>query len=163
MTRWRTTWILFGLALALFAFIALFERFSRPGGSDAQASEPLPAFRSADVTNVTLRFTNELLLRVERSNSVSPWELTIPIRYPAQTHAIERVLHQLDTLVPRTWISQEDMIASRRTPAEYGLDLPQATLTLQYLGQRREFHFRNRTPVGDQVYMQASPDPAVFT
>lgn len=163
MTRWRTTWSVFGLALALFAFIALFERGSRPGGADARASLALPAFRAADVTNVTLRFTNELLLRVERTNGASPWELIDPIRYPAQTHAIERVLRQLETLVPRTRISQEEMIAARRTPAEYGLDLPQATLTLQLQGQRRELHFGKRTPVGDQVYMQTSQDPSVFT
>ena len=36
-TRWRTTWSVFGLALALFAFIALFERGSRPGDPDARA------------------------------------------------------------------------------------------------------------------------------
>ena len=47
MTGWRTTWILFGLALVLFAFIALFERGPRVGGSDARVSEPVPAFRSA--------------------------------------------------------------------------------------------------------------------
>lgn len=163
MTRWRTTWILFGLALVLFAFIALFERHRRTGGAGARTPDVLPAFRSADVTNVTLRFTNELLLRVERANGVSPWELTDPIRYPAQPHAIERVLHQLETLVPRTRISQEEMIAARRTPAEYGLDLPQATLTLQFQGQRKEIHFGNRTPVGDQVYMQTSQGPTVFT
>jgi hypothetical protein len=163
MTRWRTTWILFGLALALFAFIALFERHLRQGEADARASEPLPAFKSAEVTNISLRFTNELLLAVERSNGASPWELTVPLRYPAQTHAIDRVLHQLETLVPRTRISQEEMIAARRSPAEYGLDLPQATLTIQFQGQRKEIHFGNRTPVGDQVYMQSSHDPAVFT
>ena len=163
MTRWRTTWILFGLALALFAFIALFEHRPRTRDSDTRASEFVPAFRSTDVTNVTLRFTNELLLSVERANGASPWEMTVPIRYPAQPHAIERVLHQLETLAPRTWISQEEMIAARRTPAEYGLDLPQATLTIQFQGQRKEIHFGNRTPVGDQVYMQYSHDPAVFT
>jgi hypothetical protein len=123
MTRWRTTWILFGLALAVFAFIALVERHPRPGGADA-APGLLPAFRRADVTNVTLRFTNELLLCVERSNGISPWELTVPIRYPAQPHAIERVLHQLETLVPLTKISQEEMVAAHRTPADYGLALP---------------------------------------
>jgi len=163
MTRWRTTWILFCVALALFAFIALFERHLPQDGTGPRATDPLPAFKLADVTNVTLRFTNELLLRAERSNGASSWELTDPIRYPAQTHAIERLLHQLETLVPRTRISQEEMIAARRTPAEYGLDLPQATLTLQFLGQRKEIHFGSKTPVGDQVYMQTSHDPTVFT
>src|SRR5262245_12014679 len=163
MARWRTTWILVGLALALFAFIAVFERHLPLGGTGARATDPLPAFKLADVTNVTLRFTNELLLRAERSSGVSPWELTDPIRYPAQTHAIERLLHQLETLVPHTRISQEEMVAARRSPAEYGLDLPQATLTLQFQGQRKEIHFGSKTPVGDQVYMQTSHDPTVFT
>src|SRR6185503_7355225 len=73
MTRWRTTWILFCVALALFAFIALFERHLPQDGTGPRATDPLPAFKLADVTNVTLRFTNELLLRAERSNGASSW------------------------------------------------------------------------------------------
>ena len=161
MTRWRTTWILFGLGMGLFAFIVLFER----GRSPSAHLPPLRllVFKPGDVTNVSLHVTNQLLLRVERTNAAAPWELTVPILYPAQQHAVEWVLAQLENLIPQTRISQEEIIARQRTLAEYGLDVPAATLTLQFLGQRREINFGSRTPLGDQVYAQLLHEPGVFT
>jgi len=163
MTRWRTTWIVFGLALVVFAFIALFERHWRRGDAEYQPPARLFTFKAADVTNIALHVTNQLLLRVERTNASSPWALTVPINYPAQSFAIEWVLAQLESLAPETRISQGELIAGKRTLAEYGLDLPAATLTLHYQGQRKEMYFGIKTPVGDQVYAQVLHDPGVFT
>ena len=64
MTRWRTTWILFGLAAVLFAFIMLVERRARPGRAGAEPPARLFAFKAAEVTNIALHLTNQLLLRV---------------------------------------------------------------------------------------------------
>lgn len=162
MTRWRTIWILFGLAAVLFAFIMLVER-RRPGQPGAQPPARLFAFKAAEVTNIALRLTNQLLLQVARSNAAAPWSLTLPIDYPAQPHAIEWTLAQLENLVPRTRITQEEIISSKRTLAEYGLDLPAATLTIQFQGQRKEINFGRRTPVGEEVYCSVLHEPGVFT
>ncbi len=163
MTRWRTTWILFGLAVVLFGFIMLVERRARPGRAGAEPATRLLAFKAADVTSVGLHLTNQLLLRVERTNAAAPWALTVPIQYPAQPHAIEWVLAQLENLAPRSRITQEEILASKRTLAEYGLDLPAATLTIQFQGQRKEINFGRRTPVGEEVYCSVLHEPGVFT
>lgn len=164
MNRWRTTWILFGLAAALFAFIMLFERRWQPRADGPTAPIRLLTFKAGDVTNVAVHLTNQLLLRVERGSAAAPWTLTIPpINYPAQSHSIEWLLAQLENLVPPVTITAAELRASRRTPAEFGLDLPAARLTLQFQGQRRELLFGHRTPFGDQVYVQVQHQPDVFT
>ena len=59
--KWRTTGILVALAALLFAFIFFVERRIPTG------PQPLPrlvAFRANDVTNIQLRITNQLALRV---------------------------------------------------------------------------------------------------
>jgi hypothetical protein len=163
MTRWRTTWILFGLAAVMFAFIMLVERRARPGRPGVEPPARLFTFKAAEVTNVAVHLTNQLLLRAARTNAAAPWALIDPIQYPAQPHAIEWMLAQLENLAPHTRITQEEIIASKRTLAEYGLDLPAATLTLQFQGQRKEINFGRRTPVGEGVYCSVLHEPGVFT
>jgi hypothetical protein len=99
---------------------------------------------------------------VERAASTEPWNLTDPIPYPANPFAIEWVLQTLEQEVPQTQISPQDLKASKRTVAEFGLDLPQATLTLLHKGQRTEVAFGSHTPVGDGVYAQVLDRPGIF-
>ena len=62
--NWKPTWILLGLTAMLFAFIVLFERHV----PDAQPPPArLVSFRAGEVTNIQLRLTNQLILRVERA------------------------------------------------------------------------------------------------
>ncbi|MEY2409871.1 MAG: hypothetical protein QOF48_2541 [Verrucomicrobiota bacterium] len=163
MTPWRTTWILLALVVALFAFIVVFERGSGNLPVDKITPTRLLSFKAADVTNIAVHVTNQLLLRVVRTNATSPWALTVPISYPAQQHAVEWILAQLENLQPQTRISQDEMTAHKRTSAEYGLDLPAATVTIQFQGQRKEIHFGARTPLGDQIFAQVLHEPEVFT
>jgi len=94
--RWKTTWLLFGLAVVLFAFIVLVERrYWRPTTSGGEPLPRLMSFQASDVTNVQLRITNQLALRVERPNAASLWRLTVPIQYPGHLHKIERLLQEL--------------------------------------------------------------------
>lgn len=163
MTPWRTTLTLLGLAGALLAFIVLFERRWQPDGAGFQPPSRLLAFKAADVTNITLHVTNQLLLTAVRSNAGAPWQITVPIVYPAHPHAVEWLLMQFEELVPPVTITAAELKASRRTPAEFGLDLPAAKLTLQFQGQRKEILFGHRTPVGNQVYLQVQHQPEVVT
>ena len=157
--NWKPTWILLGLAAMLFAFIVLFERH-------VPEAQPPPArlfsFRAGEVTNIQLRLTNQLILRVERAREDSPWNLTIPLFYPAQPFKIERLLQLLEHALPQTEISDHDLQASKRSVAEFGLDIPQASLSLQHDGRRTEVHFGSRTPVGDAVYARVDGQPGIY-
>ena len=157
--NWKPTWILIGLAAMLFAFIFLFERHA----PDAQ---PPPArlfsFRAAEVTNIQVRLTNQLLLRVERAREDEPWNLSLPLSYPAQPFKIERMLQMFEHAVPQAEISDHDLRASKRSVAEFGLDIPQASVSMQHDGQRTEVHFGSPTPVGDGVYARVDGQPGIY-
>ena len=157
--NWKPTWLLLGLAAALFAFIFLVER------NLSTSTTPPPrlfSFKGTEVTNIQLRITNQLMLRVERQRAETPWSFSFPISYPANPHAIQWLVQSLEQVVPRTQISQQELRAARRTIAEFGLDVPQATLTLQHQNQRTEILFGSRTPVGDGVYVQVLNQPDIY-
>jgi hypothetical protein len=151
--NWRTTWILLGIAAVLSVFTYFFEQHQNSRQTDGGPPR-LVVLRPAEVSAIQIRRTNQFLLRVERTNGI--WNLTAPLAYPAQPFAIEGLLHTLGNLHSQTFISFDELKSSRRTIAEYGLDVPVATVILQQ-GQRRiEVAVGSRTPVGDQMYVQIS-------
>src|SRR5262245_52974360 len=109
--KWRTTWFLVGFAATLFAFIVLVERQLHPSSQQGNAPSRLFSFRAEEVTNVQLRVTNELKLRVERNTPDEGWSLSLPFSYPAQSQAIEWVLRSLEELAPLTFIPQRELTA----------------------------------------------------
>ena len=144
----------------LFAFIFLFERRL----PDANTPPPrLLAFKAGEVTNIQLRLTNQLILSAARPRTDSPfWNLSFPVAYPARQHAIQPLLQALSEVIPHAEISAQELKAGKRTIAEFGLDVPQATLTLQHRGQRIEILFGSKTPVGDGVYVQALNQSSIY-
>ncbi len=156
--NWKSTWVLLGLATGLFAFIVLVER--RLPTTDTPPAR-LFSFKAAQVTNLQLRLTNQILLRVERARPGALWNYSFPIAYPAKVHAVEWLIQSLEEAVPLTVIPKQELDASRRTIAEFGLDVPQASLTLQHDGQRTEVLFGAKTPVGDGVYVQVLNQPDI--
>ena len=161
--RWKSTWLLFGLAVVLFAFIMLVERrYWRPTRAGVEPLPALVSFKAADVTNLQLRITNQLVLRVERAHAGLPWQLTVPFAYPGYWHRIEGLLQELEQAVPRAYLSPEELKAGKRSLAEFGLDVPQAALTFQHRGQRTEILFGSRTATGDMIYAQVQNVPGVL-
>ena len=158
--RWKPTWILLAVAAVLFAFIFLFERRL----PDANKPPPrLLSFNAGEVTNIQLRLTNQLILSAGRIKADSPfWNLSFPVSYPARQHAIQPLLQALSEVIPNAEISMQELKAGKRTIAEFGLDVPQATLTLQHHGQRVEILFGSKTPVGDGVYVQALNQSSIY-
>jgi hypothetical protein len=157
--RWKPTWILLAVAAVLFAFIFLFEQRL------PDANTPLPrllAFKASEVTNIQLRLTNQLILTAARAKADTLWNLSFPLSYPGRQHAIQPLIQALAEAIPSAEISAQELKAGKRTIAEFGLDVPQATLTLQHNGQRVEVLFGSKTPVGDGVYVQVLNQSSVY-
>jgi hypothetical protein len=163
MKRWRATWVLFSLALLLFAFIMLVERrYWPPTRSRGEIPPALFSFKATEVTNIQLRITNQLILRVERPADAVLWRLALPLSYPGQLHRIEGTLQELEHAVSEAYIPPAELRANKRNAAEFGLDLPQATLTLLHNGHRTEISFGNKSPTGDKVYVQVANKPGIY-
>jgi hypothetical protein len=148
-----------GAAAALFLFILLFERRL------PEANKPPPrllAFKAGEVTNLQLRLTNQLVLSAARPKTDTPWSLSFPVSYPARHHAIQPLLQALSEAIPHAEISAQELKAGKRTIAEFGLDVPQAALTVHHHGQRVEVLFGSKTPVGDGVYVQVLNQSSIY-
>jgi hypothetical protein len=160
MTTWKTTWTLVGAAALLFAFIYFFERRMTPTDAPAPPPAALLKFKASEVTVVQLRRTNQFVLRAERTNQ--NWNITAPISYPAERFAVELLLNSLAGLFPSTYIGPDELKAQKKSIAEFGLDVPLASLTLQHAGRRSEVLFGSRTPAGDQAYVQLANQPGIY-
>jgi hypothetical protein len=150
--NWKTTWTLLGIAGLLFGFIFFYEQH-RNGTADRGAPPPpLLTLKPSEVSGLQIRRTNQFLLRADHTNG--SWTLTAPLVYPAQPFAIESLLQAVGNLRSHTFISLEELTDTKRSVAEYGLDVPLATLIIHHRGQRTEILFGSKTPVGDQMYVQ---------
>jgi len=84
----RNTWRWIILAVALFAFILLQQRFLRRSGSGPKRI--LPKLIAAAATSVQIRPAGQPEFRAERTNGT--WQIIEPLVYPAQAISIEKLL-----------------------------------------------------------------------
>ena len=157
--NWKSTWLLLALAAVLFAFIYVVERHTG-ATSTVQPPQHLVPLKPAEVTILQLRRTNQLILRVEKTNE--NWNLTVPLFYPAQNFAVENVLKVIADMTSEAYLSGPELAGSGKTIAEFGLDVPAATLTLQHGGRRTEILFGSKTATGDQVYVQLLSSRGIY-
>lgn len=154
MNSAQTKWLA-GIAVALFAFILLVELRPPPAGPPSPTSAPIVAqLRPGIVTRVEFVRSNETL-RAERSSG--QWRLSAPLAYPANALALDTLVDVCARLRPQLVIPA----AQARTPAQFGLAPPQATVIFHQDGAKVELHIGARAPVSAQVYVQVAGNPAV--
>jgi hypothetical protein len=159
--RWKTTWLLFGLAAVLFAFIMLVERRSwRPTSSGGEPLPRLVTFKATEVTNVQLRITNQLALRVERPNAASLWRLIAPFQYPGHLHKIERVCRNSNKPPPGLHPPTNSAPTNAPSPSSASICRKPPSSSAQRPAHRDRFG--SKTPTGDSVYAQLASRPGIF-
>ena len=158
--NWKNTWILVGLALALLAFIFLYERRLNPSGILPPVPELFTSFKPSGATSLQVRRGTQFTLGLERTNRL--WHFTKPFTYPAAAFPVQQFLEALERLVPATHISAREIQARQQSPADFGFDAPPIVVTLQKGGERRELRFGARTPAGDQIYVEVVGRPGYY-
>jgi hypothetical protein len=160
MTTWRNTALLAALAAGLFAFIVCYERRSGSSAPPAAASTRLlPALKTAEVTAVQVRRTNQFLLKAERTGA--SWMLKAPLTYPAAPVAVERLLTALERALVATRLAPREMAARGLKTSDVGLDQPEAVIVLEQGQDRQELQLGSRTTAGDQLYAQVVGQPGI--
>jgi len=144
----KKTWLWLSAAAALFAFIFLFDRF-RPH----PPTGPFYLLPDLEVNNVrTVQIWpvgKTAYLRVERTNHV--WHLVAPVAYAAQNTNVDNLLMALKNLTVDRRIPEREFRRNARVAADYGIDPPQLSLTLN---SGPQILFGNRTAPGDQVFVR---------
>ncbi len=145
------------LAVVLFAFIYFVDRQALP---KSNAPIRLLQIKPETITGIRLWRGDHLVLWAEKTNQT--WNLTLPVHYPAQSLAIESLVQTLTGLATPSYITAKELAGNHHSTAEFGLDVPQATLTLLQGRHRTELLFGAKTPVGDHVYAQLSTTPGIY-
>jgi hypothetical protein len=158
--NWKNTWILVGLAAALFAFIFLVER-RIPVRDELPVQKPLfTEFYPSAATSLQLRRGTQPVIRLVKTND--QWHFTSPFHYPAASFAVERFLTTLERLTPATHIGPRELKARKQTPADFGFDSPPVTIVIEHGSKRSELQLGARTPAGDQVYAELLGQPGYY-
>ncbi len=154
MNSSQTKWLV-GLALALFTFIAFDElrRSVRPPALP-DAEQLVPRLRPATVTRIELTHSNTT---VRAEFAAGQWRLTAPLNYPADPLLISALLEICSTRRPQIIIPASQV----KSPAEFGLQPPQATLLFHQGGTPIELRIGARTAVNNQVYLQVAGNDAI--
>lgn len=92
---------------------------------------------------------------LEKSNG--SWELTKPVRWPANPFAVNRILSQLQFLERETSFPVEDIGSSGQTLADFGLQPPEIVLTYRSGDLTHDLKIGRVTDIGNRLYMLA-PD-----
>ncbi len=146
----KNTWRWLLVAAVLFAFIFFVERHLRKPAIGP--IKLLPRLNSAAVTSVQIRPKGQPEIRVERTNGF--WQMTQPLRYPAQAAAVEGLLSTLERLVPATSITRGELKGRPRADEEYGFAEPQASILIEQGADHIQLLIGIRTAPGDQVFLQ---------
>mgnify|MGYP003340733050 FL=1 len=112
-------------------------------------SSLVPQLRPASVTRVEFTRSN-LTFRAERA--AGQWRLTAPLAYPAHDLALNALLDVCSRLRPQLVIGAPQA----KSPADFGLAPPQATVLFLQGGAPVELRIGSRTPVNNQLYVQVA-------
>lgn len=158
--RSKVTLVLLFLNVALFFFIFKFERDWRTEAASAQARSRVLGPETADIRALEVSGAaagSSYSLRRERDT----WFLSKPLDWPANPHAVSRIVHELQLLEHETSFPTKDLGKhGNPTLADYGLDLekPKLTVTLrsgQDGGATTVLRIGDTTNVANRLYVLA--------
>ncbi len=121
--RTKVTLVLIFLNVALFYFIF----FVRENHTLVPDQTRVLGPEAANIQTLTIVNRNAPTIQLERRGS--KWFLTRPVAWPAQEFAVRSILNELLLLRALGSFTVEEILATGRTLAEYGLDEPPLTLT----------------------------------
>lgn len=147
-----------GIAAALALFIFFGER--RDNGGEAPSTAVVTGFKRDQVSVIEITLTNQPLVRLRKVGSL--WNLESPLHYPAHPVAAERWLQLLEQARWVVRLSSDELKSQGATLADFGLEPPQLTVSLQDGDRITEVRLGNRLAVGKQCYLQIGGQSDVF-
>jgi len=124
--RTKVTLVLIFLNVALFVFIFKFERGWRTDQTQRESRRRVLGPETASIRQ--LRISGPGVATIELVRSGGHWALTSPIDWPANPHAVNRILNELQFLEHETSFSVADLEKNKQSLADYGLEPPRLTI-----------------------------------
>lgn len=150
----KSTFVWLVIAVALLCSIFVYDRFLRP--RVVPPSPILSGLTPSTVTSVQVIATNALEIEADHTNGTwGRWLLTKPVRYPAQSAAVEALLGALQKLTPALHLSARELRQQRNADMDYGFAPPRISLVIDAAdGHRWQVKVGNKTAPGDQVFLR---------
>ena len=150
--QFRFTLILLGLnALAFlvlfFASNSQFKAFNNSSSLTAQITEFTNKIDALQIKGENI--TTPLLL-VRTNNQ---WTLEEPTQWPANSFAVEQIIHALNTLEASVVFSLDEIKQTDQSLSDYGLDEPLLSLNLYKDTETLDINIGKSTALGNKLYL----------
>ena len=146
--------LLLALALALFAYIAVYERPEAPTDAAHHEVALLPGVNPVAVNRVEFQVSKTVFAAELRNHR---WRLVAPVPYPANETAIQALLRACANLRSGVSVAPEEI----ESLADFGLQPPHGKLTIFQGATELELHVGAVTPVNKQLYVRAAERQAI--
>ena len=156
-----STWLIISLAVVLGVFVFWIDR--TPMKTVVSKGEFLyPDWDPGKIVTVDFYYTPDKWISVAKVNG--HWNLTAPIKYPANEAVIEKIIASVKNLTTDDYISKEELEKNKRTIEEYGIktDTQFQRLTLREKNSVTEFHLGNKTVGEDEVFFKITGKDEVY-
>src|SRR5205809_1405274 len=157
--RFRTTLILFVLALAIGLFIKFYES-KRPNTQEAsRRAQNILNFERDKIDGIVIQNADE---RIELRRTDKKWRLESPVKDLADTSAVENLLFDLEDWKKDATISAKEIEADKSRMAEYGVAKAKLRLKLQGPNAPPEVLFGNNAALEGKTYVRLENSKDVF-
>jgi len=158
--RTKVTLVLLFLNVALFFFIFKFERGWRTEQASLEARRRVLGAETADIRS--LRISGPGVSTIALTRQGDNWSLAEPLEWPANPHAVNRIINELQFLEHETSFSVADLEKNNQSLADYGLENPRLTLAFTTgsdatASEPITLQIGDETKVGNRLYI-LSPD-----
>lgn len=154
--RTKITLLLLFLNVALFFFIFAFEQNWRTEELAAEARTRVLGPEAANIQGLTISGAS-LEAPIQLNRRGEEWTITSPYEWPANPHAVSRIVNELQFLEHETSFSVENLDATGLSLADYGLETPNLTVALTSGSvaspATTTLAIGNRTEIGQRLYV----------
>lgn len=124
--RTKVTLVLVFLNVALFFFIFGYERNWRTERASLEARRRVLGPETADIRTIEIAGPGFTTIRLVRKGD--DWALTEPLDWPANPHAVSRIVNELQFLDHISSFTVQDLEKNGQSLADYGLATPKLTV-----------------------------------
>jgi hypothetical protein len=157
--RFRTTLILFALALAIGLFIKFYESKWPNTQEGNRRAQNIINFERDKIDGVVIQNADE---RIELKRTDKKWRLESPVKDLADSSVVENLLFDLEDWKKDTTISAKEIEADKNRMAEYGVGKAKLRLKLQGPNAPSEVLFGNNAALEGKIYVRLENSKDVF-
>ncbi len=163
--RTKVTLVLLLLNVALLAVILYARREWRADQDLARLSRRVLGNEVIGINSLEITSSgSDRKILLERASETAPWELKSPVNWPANDHAVRRIIHELEFLEPQTSFPVDGLEKNNQSLADYGLSPPRLTLAFTRPARTSgeadvvtRLQIGDPAKIGDRLYI-LSPD-----